>query len=186
MLPRWTLCLVPLFLMTVQPAGASEGANPYAIGDFYGSDYLPRPEGAALKRKDLKFDPFGPEMAAPTIRSGFAAHRDSEEATMDGASHSATVGCCKTPPELMTSSAVGPGLRLSRTLGLSLAHLLEKRFGAHDGPRRTRGVSGRYPVHPAVGDFGPYPKDLRKANPFYRDPSGSRGEVFRSPEPALP
>ncbi len=172
MLPRWTLCLLSLFLMTVQPAGASEGANPYAIGDFYGSDYLPRPEGAALKRKDLKLDPFGPEMAAPTIRSGFTAHRDSKEATMDGVSHSVSSGCY-TLPRLLLPRSFGGSRPLSR------------RFDAPYG-RSLNGGEGARPFYTYTGDFGPYPKDLRKANPFYRDPSGRRGAVFRSPEPALP
>lgn len=186
MLPRWTFCLLPLFLFAAHPSGASEGANPYAVGDFYGSDSLPGNGAPALKRKDLKYDPFGPEMDAPTIRFGFTAHRDFEEATMDGVSHSVTVGCCKAPPELMTSSAVGPGLRLSRTLGLSLAHLLEVRFGSHDGPGRTRGVSGRYPVLPAVGDFGPYPEDFQRLNPYLKDFSDRQGSGFRLRAPCLP
>lgn len=173
MLPRWTLCLLPLFLMTVQPAGASEGANPYAIGDFYSGDYLPSNKGAVHSIiLDDSSIPISPYRAAPTVRFGFTAHRDLEDATMDGVSHSVSSGCY-TLPRLLLPRSFGGSRPLSR------------RFDSPYGTSLNGGDDAR-PFYTYTGDFGPYPKDLRKANPFYRDPSGSRGEVFRSPEPALP
>ena len=186
MLPRWTFCLLPLFLFAAHPSGASEGANPYAVGDFYGSDSLPGNGAPALKRKDLKYDPFGPGMDAPTIRLGFTAHRDFEEATIDGVSHSVSSGCCEAPPQLMPLYVGGPGLRLSRSLGLRLALPWEKRFCSQDGPRTTRGVSGCYPVPHAVGDFGPYPEDFQRLNPYLKDFSDRQGSGFRLRAPCLP
>lgn len=173
MLPRWTFCLLPLFLFAVYPAGANEGTNPYAIGDFYGSDSLPRNLGAVHSIiLDDGIIPGGPYRAAPTIRLGFTAHRAFEDATMDGVSHSVSSGCY-TLPRLLLPRSFGGSRPLSR------------RFDSSYGTSLSGGADPR-PFHTYTGDFGPYPKDLHKSNPFFRDYFYRQSSRFSPREPCAP
>jgi len=173
MLPRWTFCLLPLFLFAAHPSGASEGANPYAVGDFYSGDSLPGNLGAVHSIiLDDGITPGGPYRAAPTIRFGFTAHRNFEEATMDGVSRSVSSGCYTLPRLLLPRSFGG-------------SRPLSSRF---DSPYGTSvsGGAGAGPSRSYTGDFGPYPKDLHKSNPFFRDYIYRQSSRFSPQEPCPP
>ena len=173
MLPRWTFCLLPLVLFAAHPAGASEGASPYAVGDFYSGDSFPRNAGAVHSIiLDDGIISGSPYRAAPTIRLGFTAHRDFEEATMDGASHGVSSGCY-TLPRLLLPRSFGGSRPLSR------------RFDSPYG-RSLNGGDGARPFYTYTGDFGPYPKDLHKSNPFFRDYIYRQSSRFSPQEPCPP